>query len=302
MNAGDGNTPAVRTLANIAGMAAAILAVGAAAATPRAPCGTAKAPARWQHVIWVWMENESFSSIVGSPSAPYITKLARSCGLAGNYHAVAHPSLPNYLAATSGETWGIADDAPPAAHPIAHPSIFSQLSEAGMSWRSYEEGMPWNCDLSSSGAYAVKHDPAAYYVGIRNDCRRHDVPMTMLGPELRGNRLPAFALVIPNLCNDMHDCPVQTGDEWLRHWLPRIFESPSYRARTTVLILTFDEGTDSTNHVSAILVSPATPPVTRAMQRFDHYSLLKTTEQLLGLPTILGRARRARSMLTPFHL
>src|SRR5262245_61168221 len=81
------------------------------------PCGRAqKPPVRVAHVIWIWMENRAYDQIVGSRSAPFIDALARTCGLATNYRAVAHPSLPNYIAATSGSTWGIGDDGPPAAH------------------------------------------------------------------------------------------------------------------------------------------------------------------------------------------
>jgi hypothetical protein len=292
----------VRTLAALAVVLAGLVAVETGGASSRGPCGTAPAPAHWKHVIWIWMENHSYQSIVGSPSAPYITHIARECGLASNYEAVSHPSLPNYIAATSGDTWGITDDSPPSAHPIAHVSIFSQLAAAAMTWRSYEESMTSNCDLSSSGKYAVKHNPAAYYPGIRKDCDRWDVPLAALEAALRRNRLPSFALVTPNLCDDMHDCPVAAGDAWLHRWLPKIVASRSYRSASTVVFITFDEGTDSANHVATIVASAATPPGTRSAHRFDHYSLLKTTEQLLGIRADLAHAHEATSMRAAFHL
>ena len=244
------------------------------------------------------MENESYDAIVGSRSAPYLTHLARACGLATNYTAIAHPSLPNYLAATSGETWGVTDDGPPAAHPIRYPSIFSQVAAAGKTWRSYEESMPSNCDQSSAGEYAVKHNPPAYYTAIRADCARWDVPLSAL----RVNRLPAFSFVTPNLCNDMHDCSVATGDRWLARFVPSLLSSRPYRSGSTVVFITFDEGTDAANHVATIVVSPTTRPGTRSAVRFDHYALLKTTEQLLGLRDDLGHAVNARSMRAAFHL
>lgn len=286
----------------VAVIIAALIAAGTSGAARHGPCGTAPAPAHWQHVIWIWMENESYGSIIASSSAPYITQLAHECGLATNYHAVSHPSLPNYIAATSGDTWGIADDSPPSAHPIARASIFSRLTEAGMTWRSYDESMPSSCDLSSSGDYAVKHNPAAYYTGVRSDCRKWDVSLPAFATALHLDRLPSFAFVTPNLCDDMHDCSVATGDAWLRSWVPRILATESYRSASTVLVITFDEGTDSANHVATIVASAATPPGTRSSQRFDHYSLLKTTEQLLGVGAYLAHAREASSMRTAFHL
>lgn len=248
------------------------------------------------------MENESYASIIGSRSAPYITQLAHECGIAVDYEAVSHPSLPNYVAATSGGTWGIADDSPPSVHPLGRPSVFSQLSKAHMTWRSYEESMPANCDLSSSGEYAVKHNPAAYYTGIRKDCARWDVPLSDLPPALRRHQLPSFAFVTPNLCDDMHDCPVSSGDAWLRRWMPKLLGSEAYRSGSTVVFITFDEGTDSANRVATVVASESTTPGTRSHERFDHYSLLKTTEQLLGLHPYLARARDASSMRAAFHL
>jgi Phosphoesterase family len=276
-----------------------------------APCGTVAAPpSRVDHVIWIWMENKPYDAVIGSPSAPFENELASACGLATNYHAVAHPSLPNYIAATSGSTQGIVDDAPPAAHRLEVPSVYSQLRAVGKGWRDYAEGAPSNCPLESSGTYAVKHDPAAYYTGIRLDCAQWDVPMgTTSGgrflTDLTGNTLPSFAFVVPDLCNDTHDCPVTTGDDWLRAWFTKILASPAYLSGRTVVFLTWDEDDGSaSNRVPLVVVSPSTRPGTRSATFFDHYSLLKTTEQLLGITTFLGRAGDpgTTSMVSTFNL
>jgi len=263
-----------------------------------------------QHVIWIWMENKPYDGIIGSAAAPYENELAAQCGLATNYHAVTHPSLPNYIAATSGGTQGITDDAAPASHPLAVASIYSQVKAAGKTWRDYEESAPGNCPLTSSGLYAVKHDPAPYYTGIRSDCAIWDVPMgtTAAGTfldDLANDTLPAFSFVTPNLCNDTHDCSVATGDNWLRAWFGKILASPGYLAGTTVIFLTWDEDDGSaTNHIATIVVSPSTPAGTVSGSTFDHYSLLKTTEQLLGITTFLGHANDAgtTSLSSAFNL
>jgi phospholipase C len=259
--------------------------------------------------MWIWMENASFDEIMGGSSASSLHRFARQCSLATNYHAITHPSLPNYIAATSGGDWKISDDDPPASHPLPEASIFGQLTAAGMSWRSYEESMLSNCSRSSSGLYAVKHNPAAYYTPIRGECRKRDVPMgtTSSGrllADLRDDRLPSFSFLTPNLCNDMHSCPIAIGDAWLHRWITEIVGSTAYRSLTTVLFVTFDEGSARSNRVVTLVISPTTPPGARSSTRFDHYSLLKTTEQLLGVPTRLGHAADAStlSMRTAFHL
>jgi phosphatidylinositol-3-phosphatase len=278
-----------------------------AVATPTGrsgPCGRTGPPQSWKHVIWIWMENRSYGQVIGSRSAPTINRLARQCGLATGYKGVTHPSLPNYIAATSGGTWGITDDASPAEHTVSRESIFGQLAARGRTWRSYEESMPARCGLTNAGLYAVKHNPAAYYLRSRDDCRRWDVPLEpALAHDLRDDRLPAFAFVTPNLCNDMHDCSVATGDAWLQRWVPRILASRAYRSASTVLVITFDEGEDSSNRVPTIVVSPSTQPGTQSDAPFDHYSLLKTTEELLGLPPLArAGAPATASMRTAFHL
>ena len=249
------------------------------------------------------MENHSYSEIIGASGAPYINSLARVCGLATSYAAVTHPSLPNYIAATSGDTWGIADDNPPSSHPLAVNSIFQQAGGG-----SYQESMPANCALSNSGTYAVKHNPEAYYTNIRTACTLDNRPMgtTSAGAfasALSLGRLPSFSFVTPNLCNDTHDCSVQTGDAWLQSWVPKITASPSYQAGNTVLFITWDEDDgSSSNRIPAIVVSPYTTPGTQSGTTFTHYSLLRTTEQLLGITTFLGKAGSATSMRSAFGL
>src|SRR5579875_784544 len=268
------------------------------------PCGRSR-PHPYHHVIWIWMENRSYASVIGSPSGPFQTSLAKECGLATNYHGVAHPSLPNYLAATGGSTFGVTDDGSPGEHAISAPSLFADLEAHGRTWASYEESMPGRCWLTNQGLYAAKHDPAAYYVGIRPACRRHDVPM---GSPARGafhwalasGDLASFSFVTPNLCDDAHDCSTATGDRWLAAWVAAIVRSPAYRAGSTVLFIVYDER-ERGDHVPAIVVSPSTRPGTRSATYFDHYSLLRTTEDLLGVPP-LGRSRRSVSMAAAFGL
>jgi hypothetical protein len=286
--------------------------MGAVAQTTRAParaatsaCVGATAPARYDHVIWIWFENKA--PVVGSSSAPYFTSLARSCGYAANYYAVTHPSLPNYLAATGGSTFGVADDNYPSAHPIAGASLFSQVAATGRQWRAYDESMPSNCALTSSGTYAVKHNPAAYYTGIRTPCRSWDVPLgsTSSGTfaqAMSAGTLPAFSFITPNLCNDMHDCSVATGDAWLSNWMPRILSSATYAAGRTAVFVTFDESdTAHHNQVSTIVVGRSVRAGTTSWTSFSHYSLLRTTEEMLGL-SALRNAATAASMRSAFHL
>jgi phosphatidylinositol-3-phosphatase len=265
------------------------------------PCGTrAKPPVRYRHVVWIVMENKGFSDIIGSSAAPYINSVAKKCGVATNFNAESSPSLPNYVAMTSGGTQGISDDDNPSSHHLAVPSIFSQLRG---NWRALAESMPSHCRLSDSGLYAVRHNPAAYYTNIRQRCASRDVRLTY-----PLNLSAKFTFVTPNICDDMHSCPnapdpqttkqVRNGDTWLSSFLPKVLTSPQYQSGSTAVFLTWDED----GHIPTIIIAPSTRPGSTSSATFTHYSLLRTTEQMLGIRTYLGRAASAVSMRSAFHI
>ena len=259
------------------------------------PCRAAPAPHRYEHVVLLVLENHGYSAIAGH--SPYLNELAAACGLATNYHAVSHPSLPNYLALTSGSTHGITSDCTDC--PVSAPSIFGQLRG---DWHSYLEAMPSpGFEGGSSGDYAKKHNPAAYYTAIASAYAHLDVPLASLPEALASGKLSRFTLVVPDLCNDEHNCPPSTGDVWLELWLPRLFASPAYKSGTTALFITYDEGTGAANRVYTVVAAPSVRPHTVVAAPFDHYSLLRTVEKLLGLPC-LANACRAQSMAESFRL
>ncbi len=249
--------------------------------------------ATYTHVVWILLENQGYS-VVGSPSAPYFNELSNYCALATNDFAISHPSLPNYVALTPGSTHAITDDGEPSTHPLAVPNIFWQL---GTKWRGLIESMPGRCDHVTSGVYAARHNPAVYYTNIAAACQRNDVALTT-----PLNLSAAFTMIVPNVCDDMHSCPVATGDSWLQRYVPLIVQSPQYQSHSLVLFITFDENDlDASNQVPTLVISPSTPRGERVGAKFTHYSLLRTTETLLHLPLLVG-AKTAPSMLGPFHL
>jgi phospholipase C len=315
-------TSAARAIARV--LAIVSLALGGAPAQAGAvqrahdsssgPCGALSLGATdYTHVVWIWMENHSYGEVIGSSEAPYINALAGECGIATNYHNITHPSLPNYVAATSGLAPGalaqFASDCRPSRRcstPAA--SIFGEVS----SWRAYEESMPKSCDRRNRRQYAVRHNPAPYYTTL-GGCAQADVPYPQLAADLSAGTLPSFSFITPNLTNDMHDGSVEQGDAWLSTNLPAILDTAAYRSGTVVVFITWDEGaggssdecatntTDAGCRVATIVVSPSTLPGTSSSALFNHYSLLASSEQLLGVP-LLGEAASAASMLSAFGL
>lgn len=316
-----------------------VLAGGRALPASLPLCGAraASSPSRVRHVMVILEENRSYRQVIGNPSTlgdPYINNvLVPSCGLATHYRGYSHPSLPNYLALTSGTARGSAsskDCSVVTNCPQSQASIFSQLGKAGRSWREYAESMPSNCYPSDHGSYLIRHAPPPYYSTspVPSECRTWDVPLgtTTSGPFVHAlspssDGLPAFSFVTPNACNDMHSCSTGQGDNWLRTWVPIITRSAAYASGQLVVFITWDEGTGpdktsgehcwDTAHastslypscwVATLVLSPYTRPGTRSGTSFSHLNLLGTAEDLLGLPRLATTSGYA-SLRSAFHL
>ena len=279
--------------------APAATAVGAAAtASTTAPSHAASpAPVRatvpaFSHIFEIVMENHEYSSVIGRPDAPYVNNLAATYGLATNYFAASHPSLPNYLALTAGSTFGIASDCTTCF--VNATNIADQVESSGRSWKAYMEDMPTPCYMgASAGNYAMKHNPFLYYTDIRNNaarCAAHVVPFTQFGVDMSAGQLPNFVWITPNMCNDTHDCSVSTGDAWLGTVVPRIIGSAAFR-NGGVLFITWDEGSSNASccgdawggHVATLVISPKSIAGARSSIAENHYSLLRTIEDGFGL-------------------
>ena len=253
------------------------------------------------HIFVIMEENKTYSEIIDSNQAPYLNSLAQKYSLANNYFAITHPSLPNYIALTSGSTNGITTDCnpPSAGCEVDVNNIGDELEKAGKTWKMYAEGMPSNCYSFNSGEYATKHNPFIYYSDIINNkprCNNHVVPFSQMNTDLdSATTTPNFAFISPDLCNDMHDCTIATGDGWLSKYASVILESKAFTSQNSLLIITWDEGT-ADNHIATILAGPAAKAGYRSATYYDHYSLLHTIESNWKLDTMTNNDASAAIM------
>jgi phosphatidylinositol-3-phosphatase len=282
--------------------------------SPTAP-GSA-APSTQRKVLVIAEENHGYHEIIGSAAAPFLNQLAGTYGTATRFDAGYPPQCPSlaaYILLTSGTTAGICDDKNPAAHPLSGENIFHQVAGSGQEWRNYAESAPGPCPLTNSadGRYLVRHVPATYYLDQRTQCAQWTVPLGTptggaLHDDVAAGRLPAYGFVSPDACNDMHGggpCQgdmIAAGDRWLQAWLQQIVVGPDYTSGRLVVVITWDEGTSTDNHVATLVISPTTSRIT-SDRPFTHCSILRAAEDLLGLPP-LGCAAGAPSMVTAFHL
>jgi hypothetical protein len=231
------------------------------------------------NVTIIFMENRDYSLIVGNPNAPYINgTLIPQGALLTDYHAIGHPSEPNYLAMFSGSTHGVQGDPCPLTYHSAN--IASELATAGKTFDGYSESMPSNGYTGCyAGEYARKHSPWVNFTNVPHteNLVYHGFP----------KRPPNLTWITPNLCNDMHDCSTKHGDTWLSKNLPPIL---TWNAKNDgLLIVVFDEAApdrNGSNQVFGLLIGPTVVPGSQNTQNITHYSTLKTVEDIFGVACI----------------
>jgi phospholipase C len=321
-----------RLLTTAATLAALVLAAPVAS-------GAAK-PAPVTHVFVYVMENTSFKDVYGSEDAPYLNSLVKRYALATSYEATGHASLDNYLAMTSGQSPNPATSgdcffygSPLCIQDV--PNVADQLEAKRLGWKGYMDSMPRPCahtqentvEQSQTG-YSPRHNPFVYYRSIMGDearCKAHVVPLTELWKDQKAGRVPSYSFVTPDTCHDGHDSGtachdgggVHEADLFASRTLPRIMADPSF-TKGGLIIVTFDEGgvVDDDDPVSAdggggadfggrvftLLLSPNVTKGATLADPYNHYSLLKTVEDVFCLDYLGGAADpKVRSMIGALH-
>jgi phosphatidylinositol-3-phosphatase len=286
----------------------------AATATPRAtlppvPSGKVAIP-NFDHIILIMLENKPFS-VINSSQMPLLQGLAEQNVLLSSYYAIAHPSLPNYIALISGSTQGITSDCTTCF--LNQPNLADEIEASGRTWKAYLEDMPSPCFIGDSGKYAQKHNPFIYFDSIRLNaarCDRSILPLTSLDSDLVNKQLPNFSFIMPNLCNSGHDCSAAVADNWISAMVTRLQASPAL-GNNSLIIVAFDEGSDKDptsccglpspagGHVAVMLISPTALPDMTDNSTYSHYSLLKTILTAWNLPD-LGASAQAQPILAPW--
>jgi phosphatidylinositol-3-phosphatase len=251
------------------------------------------------HVVVVVEENTDYASVIGSSAMPYLNSLAQQYALATKYYAVTHPSIGNYFMMTVGK---IVSNDDSYSGIVTDDNIVRELVAAGKTWKSYAEDLPSvGYTGGNVGNYARKHNVIALLSDVVNDStqRRNVVPFTQFAADLQADRLPAYSFVAPNLCNDAHDCPLATADEWLRTNIDPLVQSATFQA-DGLLVIVFDEA-DSDNtggggHVACVIVSPKAKRGYQSTGVYTHASLLRLTGEALGLTAFPNAAAAAPSM------
>jgi len=300
----------------MSGSATATATAGAATASPTAtgtPTRGRRTLPRYNHVFVVMMENQTYDQIIGNSAAPEINALARRFGLATSYYGVTHPSEPNYVASIGGSYFGIQDDAPYYTHTIAAPSLASQLEAKRLTWKTYQQSLPYPGYLgttypsASNALYASKHNPFLNFATIQSKRAevRKSVPWSQLSSDLANGHVPNLSYIVPNQCHDMHgtgSCAgddtalIQAGDRTVGALVRAITRSPAWHSGNNAIVITWDEDDYAANpapgccdavpgggHVATIVIANHGPRGVQDKTPYNHYSLLQTIQGVFRL-------------------
>jgi len=271
--------------------------------------GTGKIPVVG-HVFVLVEENHSYESVIGNSAMPYTNSLAQKYALATQYFANRHNSLPNYFMLTVGDMVTTNDL---YTGTVTEDNVVQALTSAGKSWRIYAESLPSPGFTGVANApYARDHNPFTYFSDVLNSSSQTNniVPLTQLASDIQNDTLPDYAMIVPNLANDGHDCPGEAAncsdtdklsgiDSWVQTNIGPLISSSTFQ--NSVLIYTWDEGdvNDMANqggHVATILVSPKVRSGFQSTTMYQHQSALKLSMQLLGVSDFPGAAASATDM------
>lgn len=266
------------------------------------------------HVFVLVEENHSFNDVIGNSNMPYLNSLASANGLATQYYADAHPSLPNYFVLTTGEGTSITGGAGDAySGVVTQDNVVRALTAAGKTWKCYAETLPSAGYLGADdGAYIHDHNPFVYFSDVQNSSSQagNVVPFTQLAADISNNSLPDYAFIVPDINHDAHNCPagmssctdtqkLAAADEWLSANIAPLLASTPFQ--NSLLVITFDESEDSDTehgggHVPAVIVSPLAKSGYQLTTVYQHESTLRLMMESLGVTDLPGAAASAPEM------
>ena len=274
---------------------------------------------QFSHVFLLVLENYGYSDVIGNPNMPYLNGLASKNGLAMQYYADAHPSLPNYFELTVGEGTSITGtEGDSYSGMVSQDNVVRALVTAGKSWKSYIESLPAiGYSGGDSGPYLKRHNPFVYFSDVQQSPTQANnvVAFTQLSTDIASGALPDYGFIAPNANDDAHNCPVgmntctdtqklAAADQWLSTNVPPLLSSTAFK--NSLLVIVFDEAqvTDVEHgggHVAAIFVSQLAKQGYQSTTFYEHESVLRLTMEGLGVSDLPGSAASAPDMAEFFQ-
>lgn len=286
-------------------LAALQLACGAGGGAPIVQTPVPSNHPTFDHVVIVVEENHSYGDVIGNSAMPYFNSLASQYGLATQYFADAHPSIPNYLMLTTGQMETLDDS---FSGTISDDNAVRELVKAGKSWKAYEESLPSPGYFGAdAGLYLRQHDPFSYLSDVQNSSTQSAnlVPFTQFAADLANSALPQYAFITPNVNDDAHNGTLAQADAWLQANIAPLIANPAFQS-SGLLIITFDEGDQSDishggGQVATLIISSKAKQNYKSTTLYQHQSVLRLMLAASGVTSFPGAAAVAPDMTEFFN-
>jgi hypothetical protein len=262
------------------------------------------------HVYVLMEENHSYESVINNSAMPYFNSLAQQYGLATQYYANSHFSIPNYMWVTAGAYVTMNDN---TRATFNADNIVAHLQVAGKSWMEYAESLPYAGYTGFNvGDYVERHNPFPYFNDVADSSEKNNiVPFKELASDIANHTLPNYAFITPNLLDDAHNGTLAAADQWLRTNIAPLIASPEFQS-DGILIITWDESFDSDcrpapscpplpenkggGRIATLVIGPRVKPGYRSTTFYQHPSVLRTMAEALSLTSFPGAAESAPDM------
>jgi len=298
-------------------------------AASRIASESAAAPTNTPHIMEIIEENEGYSDIIGSSSAPYLNSLANTYGSATKWYAVQHNSPHDYLDLLVGSDLGL-----PNGKPYSTTTLVDELHSSGIPWQAYMESMPSNCFMgtTSNGLYDPNHNPFHYFTKYSAAsggwCNSANLSSEGVLPypgssglisALNGANAPDFVYIVPNDCDEMHGAAspcasssnaqlIKAGDNWLSSNLAPVLTSTWFK-QNGIVIITWDESANGDSsgccglsspggHIATLVLTSANAGLGSFTGTGDHYGTLRAIEEAYGVGLLGGSSNAVNGDLT----
>jgi hypothetical protein len=269
---------------------------------------------RSSHVWMITEENHSFEDVVGSSQMPYYNQLINQYGLATQFYANQHSSLPALMWLVAGASVETNNDTVSCHH--GNDNIVRELLKKGYTWRSYQENMPYagfqKLYGGTNNSYYRRHNPLIDFSDVCPGTGQdtNSVPYPQMASDFASGTTVNYAYITPDATEDAHSGTLQAADQWLQANVPAILARPEFSAGGDgILFIVWDEGTlYKDNRCSAtvkngcggrtatLVIGPQVKPNYKSTTTYHNENVLKTVCVAMGLSTCPGAAQNANPM------
>ena len=274
---------------------------------------TAQNVPRSSHVWMITEENHSFEDVIGNPDMPYYNQLAQQYGLATQFYANQHSSLPALMWLVAGASVERNNNTTSCHHD--QDNIIRELLNSGYTWRSYQDNLPYagfQGLYGSGNLYYRRHNPL---IDFKDACpgtgqETNSVPYSQMAADWADNTTVNYAYITPGPDADAHNGTLADADQWLQTHVPDILARPEFQpGGDGILFIVWDEGSLYTDHrcsatkskgcggrTANLVIGPQVKSGYQSTTLYHNENVLKTVCVAMGLSTCPGAAQDAAPM------